>query len=447
MIETLRLTNFRCFSTFEIDFHPDLTVIVAQNGGGKTAILDALSVAFGTFVGGFAEGRGSHFTQSDVRLHRVRLTASNEMEPQYPLTLEASGRIAGHDPSWKRELRTPKSHTTVQDAKELSDLARKYQDRVRIGDSITLPLIAYYGTGRLWKEKRLTESRRALSSPSRLAGYADCLDPSSTYRAFADWFRYAVIADFEHKLKAAQKGREVEPSEFSLLLDSVREAVNHALSISGWGKLDYSAARQAMVASHPEFGELAVDQLSDGIRNMIGMVADIAFRMARLNPHLGREAARETPGLVLIDEVDMHLHPEWQQVVLRDLRRAFPLVQFIITTHSPQVLTTVRPEQIRRIEWTGDQAKVGIPRFSLGAESNRVMRDIQGVEARPDSVEIVHKLKRYQALIENRQWRTPEALSLRQELDAWGHEYEPELTRLDMDIRLREYSSNHEKHP
>jgi predicted ATP-binding protein involved in virulence len=87
---------------------------------------------------------------------------------------------------------------------------------------------------------------------------------------------------------------------------------------------------------------LQVEQLSDGVRNMIALVADIAYRMARLiNSDLGREAARETPGLVLIDEVDMHLHPEWQQVVLKTLTLAFPRVQFVLTTHSPQVISPV----------------------------------------------------------------------------------------------------------
>jgi predicted ATP-binding protein involved in virulence len=95
------------------------------------------------------------------------------------------------------------------------------------------------------------------------------------------------------------------------------------------------------VAHHDQHGELSVALLSDGIRNMIGMVADIAFRATKLNPQFGFLAAKETPGVVLIDEVDMHLHPEWQQVVLQSLTTAFPALQFIVTTHSPQVLTTV----------------------------------------------------------------------------------------------------------
>ena len=88
--------------------------------------------------------------------------------------------------------------------------------------------------------------------------------------------------------------------------------------------------------------------------------------MVRLNPDLGINAVLKTPGIVLIDEVDMHLHPSWQQTVLYDLRKAFPLVQFIVTTHSPQVLTTVPPQSIRALRWNNDLIDIYQPDFSLG---------------------------------------------------------------------------------
>lgn len=127
-------------------------------------------------------------------------------------------------------------------------------------------------------------------------------------------------------------------------------AVNISLRPSGWKDIAYSLSREELVAHHDQHGELAVELLSDGIRNMIGMVADIAFRATKLNPQLGSDAARKTPGIVLIDEVDMHLHPSWQQVVLQGLLSAFPCMQFIVTTHSPQVLSTVPAQSIRILE-------------------------------------------------------------------------------------------------
>lgn len=92
---------------------------------------------------------------------------------------------------------------------------------------------------------------------------------------------------------------------------------------------------------------MPVDMLSDGLRNAIAMVADLAFRAYKLNPNLGERAALETPGVALIDEVDMFLHPSWQQTILASLRDAFPEVQFLVTTHSPQVISSVPRECIR----------------------------------------------------------------------------------------------------
>ena len=116
------------------------------------------------------------------------------------------------------------------------------------------------------------------------------------------------------------------------------------LQLLNWGVI---GTRDALVARHEQLGAPPVDWLSDGIRNMIGMVADIAFRATKFNGHLGAQAAQETPGLMLIDEVDMHLHPEWQQVVLLNPAQAFPAMQLIVTTHSPQVLSTVSSACVR----------------------------------------------------------------------------------------------------
>jgi predicted ATP-binding protein involved in virulence len=141
----------------------------------------------------------------------------------------------------------------------------------------------------------------------------------------------------------------------------------------------------------------------------------------------------------LIDEVDLHLHPEWQQTVLTNLLAAFPMLQFVVTTHSPQVLSSVQPESIRQIEWDGDSAHLRQPEFSLGAESPQLLQELQGVNPRPQHLPIVKKLNQYLQLIGQDQWDSNEALSLRAELDEWGHGDEPSLTKADIDIRLREF--------
>jgi predicted ATP-binding protein involved in virulence len=115
---------------------------------------------------------------------------------------------------------------------------------------------------------------------------------------------------------------------------AVREAVNIILETVGWENLAYSQQYESLILEHNLHGIMKMSQLSDGIKNMIGMIADIAYRCVLLNGHLGKDAARLSTGLVMIDEIDMHLHPQWQQVVISSLEKAFANIQFIVTTHS-----------------------------------------------------------------------------------------------------------------
>lgn len=120
--------------------------------------------------------------------------------------------------------------------------------------------------------------------------------------------------------------------------------------------------------------------LSDGYRNMVAMVADIALRAATLNPQFGAEAARATSGLVLIDEIELHLHPKWQREVIPSLRRAFPKMQFIATTHSPQVVASVQRDQVRLFD---NNRLIDAELFVEGRASNELLTDVFGVLPRP----------------------------------------------------------------
>jgi predicted ATP-binding protein involved in virulence len=182
--------------------------------------------------------------------------------------------------------------------------------------------------------------------------------------------------------------------------------------------------------------ELRIEQLSDGYRTTLAMVMDIAARMAEANPKA--KSPLEADGVVMIDEVDLHLHPGWQQTILSDLVSTFPRVQFIVSTHSPQIVSTVKPTQIRVIDWQGEKPTLKQVYFSEGAEFQQVLMDVLGVKSsRAEHLEIVKSLRKYQQYVENNQWDSEDAKNLRKELDDWAGEYESELSNLDMDISIR----------
>lgn len=214
----------------------------------------------------------------------------------------------------------------------------------------------------------------------------------------------------------------------------IKNAVNRGLHRYNI-KFDYNKKLDKFVFIDNVDGELLAEGASDGARCAMGMVADLAWQIAMTNPDLGAKAAEVTPGIVLIDEVDLLLHPSWQQTVLTDLMRTFPKIQFVVTTHSPQVLSTVKAKQIRILDDKNNM--VVIPNFALGAESKQLLEDIQHVSTRPTHIPIVRSLNRYLKLVAEDKFDTPEALVLRKTLDNWCGGNDPVLLRADMDIRLR----------
>lgn len=438
-LKTLRLRNFRHFDEVAMEFHPNLTVLVAKNGGGKTALLDATAVSIQYFVDTIRAASTSHgFSNSDVRLAR----REGVMVSMTPTALESSAVIDGRRVTWRRELASVGGRTTRVEAEELADRAKRLLDALRdFADRRTevrptLPVIGYYGTGRLWSTHKLTENKKKAAEELALTtgAYLDCLSPSSSFSAFNAWFDRVV-----REAQVEQSTGTPSPHRPQELLAAVRGAVDVVLQPVGWHTLDWDFITDELVASHAAWGRLPVSLLSDGVRNLLALVADIAHRAARLNPHLGNEAAPQTPGIVLIDEVDMHLHPEWQQVVIGSLREAFPRVQFIVTTHSPQVLSTVPRECIRILEQTPEGGwEVRIPEEQTeGVASALVMAAVMGVDGTPDN-EHVRRLREYGSLIADGQGAREDARALRGVLDQHFGAQSAVMLECDRVIRLEE---------
>ena len=222
-------------------------------------------------------------------------------------------------------------------------------------------------------------------------------------------------------------------------LRSVIEATKIVLEPTGWNQLDWDYDGNYLVVEHCTQGRLPLSALSDGVRNTVALVADIARRCACLNPHLGEDAARKTPGVLLIDEVDMHLHPGWQQQVIELLCRAFQSMQIVLSTHSPHVLSTVERKSIRRIHLHDGDGILETPQFQTrGVESADVLAAIMGVDPIPH-IEEAQWLSNYRALIQQHLLQTPEADALRPRLEAHFGIHHPVILECDRIIRLERF--------
>ena len=444
-VSKIRMQNFRCYTDFTMQFSPKVTVIVAENGRGKTAILDGLAITMAPYLAAFPGIKARNFQPNDVRMVVDEpQTQKDELQIKrmkylLPVVLETEVKADdGKAYSWKRELKSVKGKTSSVSAKFVSDYGKRIADELnQPGDQdIILPVLGYYGTSRMWNDSSLLKRKKV--DLSRSSGYVECLEPSGSYNTFAQWFRYATESALEYDHIIAEKKLN-KKNPYREILNAINKAIVTCIQSMGWTDLKYSFAAQNLLICHPEKGELPLEAMSDGARSVISMAADIAYRMARLNPDMGEDVTLKTSGVVLIDEVDMHLHPSWQQTVVNDLVKAFPKVQFIVTTHSPQVLTSVPAECIRILHWDNDLVDIEEPTFSLGAESSQLLRDIQHVESRPGSLPIVQALQRYLQLVNEDKWDSEEALALRETLDRWSQGREPALVRADMDIRVRNF--------
>lgn len=451
-INQLRLKNYRCFDEIAIDFHSKLTLIVAKNGMGKTTILDALKVALWSYVSSFDLGRAANdVTGIQIDDIRLRIQDNGNSEPMLNSEIEVYGDCLGIT-QWKRfrDSIVKRSNTKDDDnVKKLKSKLRKVQDKI-FSDTNgydNLPIVCYYGTGRLRSQKKLTVDNK--SNPyaqSRTFAYRDCVDPSSSFKNFADWYQNVFMAYREAQIKIQEKyGRMDDSLIASSIINPVKviqNAINQVLSKiqPDLTNMEYSITMggEIVLNSHG-VGQLKFSMLSDGVRNIVSLVADIAYRCYKLNPHLGVNACLETTGIVLVDEIDMHLHPAWQQTIVNDLCLAFPSIQWIMTTHSPQVLSTVKAESIRILE-SGDDDNVSQPSYQTqGVSSHEILMKVQNVGHIPD-IDISHKVNQYRRLIEDNQATSSEAESLKQILiKHFGdkHSVIIELNNLKRSIDLR----------
>ena len=383
-INRLKLINYRCFKELKIDLQDRFTLLVGNNGSGKSAVLDGLAVGLASFFLGMDGAPSGSIHASDVRTECFMLGSRLERQAQYPSRIECEGVVHGQALVWARTLNTEDGKTTYGDANTLSRLSRSLAQKVRQGDpSVRLPILSYYGTGRLWAKKREKKKAAKVNLNSRFAGYADCLDAMSNEKLLYKWLEQMTYQELQEQKPVPE-------------LEAVKRAIVSCFAHSGNPEFKGDTAfcnyniktHEVEIVYHTLDGRTEahpLNEMSDGYRNMLSMVADIAYRMALLNPQLLDKVTTETEGVVLIDEIDLHLHPAWQRHIVEALKNIFPKVQFIATTHAPSVIASVQQHEVVVLR---DCSAVSAPALTYGNDANAILRTVLNVPERQDSVEI-----------------------------------------------------------
>lgn len=325
-IDFLRLKNFRGIESGEISFeNKRFVALIGDNGSGKTTVLEAITKAFVPILRPL---NSEAFKQCDLKYTDIRSGAS-AMSVTVGMTLEKESyiwsnrkRYSAQD-AWQ-DIQEPED-ISEDDKKRLKDIYKKYEQQGN------LPLILYYGTDRIIRE---VPRRGHIKEFYVKDALRNCFDNVNYFRDFYDWFKTEEDIELrEIRRNAAYK---------NVKLDSVRKAIE--TMIRGYSNLRIELNPARMLVTN-EYGiDLQIDQLSGGYKAVLSVVADIAKRLAIANPNSPHPL--EEKAVILIDELDLHLHPRWQKNIVEDLKQTFPNCQFIISTHSPFIIQSLRADEL-----------------------------------------------------------------------------------------------------
>lgn len=427
-INNIRLLDFRCFENTPIIFNSELSVIVGNNGAGKSSVLDAVAIAMGSFLAKIDGVQSNRISKDDVRFVSYELGSVIDRQPQFPVSIQCKANIGEEVLTWVRALNSEKGRTTIVDAKQIMEYADGLQQNVRKGDRNTLlPLVSYYGTGRIRARKKLQHSSSSLQGASRFAGYTDCLDIMSNENLMLKWLKKMTLIELQEKRDIPELRAVIGALKKSL--DGVLSENGQTTELNVFYEIKTNDLTITYKDSHGELKKHPLRELSDGYKNTLSIIADIAYRMAVLNPQLLENVVSLTPGIVLIDEIDLHLHPSWQKRIIKDLRNIFPKVQFILTTHSPSIISSISNEHLIILK---DNEAIYPSSSTYGRDVNSVLREIMGVSERQQ--DIMDKFNTFYHFIDMQEYE--QARNILQELEATVGSADPEIAGANVTLKL-----------
>ncbi|MBT9560793.1 MAG: AAA family ATPase [Myxococcales bacterium] len=459
-IRNVCIENFRGIRHASIALDPHVTVFFGVNAAGKTTILDAIAIGLGTYVTQFPRAKGVTFAKrGDIRvpwLPRIRPSkgADAKSTPQEDddgtekigverpfarVTIEASSGVSWDATKlrWKGEPAKKPALGTKQLRQYLEPLILDGLERGSgfsggSGDGAAdgtsyggpssaqpIPLVAAYGTERAVVAVPLRK-RDFKSEFDRFGALDESLRTNTRFKSVFEWF---VVAEDEER---RERERRKDFDYRHPTLEWVRRAVERAGLRCNNPRIETKPSLRMLVNFLHQDGSheaLDITALSDGYRTHFALVVDIARRMVQLNPSddlSSLDRGTNSEAVILIDEVDLHLDPTWQATVVKGLREAFPRAQFVLTTHSEQVIGSVQACSVRKLVAGAGEVLVENVPFAEGATNERILIELMGAKERAGQAadgENTKRLSEYMALVSRGHGATPATKALRAVLD------------------------------
>lgn len=423
-LETISLAHCGGFEQLDMSFEPDVTLIAGVNGVGKSTVLRALAVLLSRAMPEFTPSRSApqYFTDDDIHDDKVSLEVAARIQVDGQIINVGVQRLRAADEKGDRFMllrQEEAATTTINFAQAL--IARTLTGELEAGIKETRVALASLKSATYPPLAVYFSPRRQLPGQPRSLPEAKSFDPSIAYgRALHD--REVELREFMHWFRTQEKlGAASEPRRLKVL-EALRTVVGELVP-------EFSNLR---IQEQPRFGFVVdkrgrpfyLHQLSDGERGLLALVFDLTRRLAIANPDSANPIS-EGVALVLIDEIELHLHPKWQRDVLQRLRDIFKACQFVVTTHSPLVLGEVPARCVRFLEFVNGKVSVTMPTEAYGMDANRILQEFMGAPVRNQQVDV--ELKNVFKLID--QERFDDARAAITALEGKLGEDEPELTR------------------
>lgn len=404
-IDTLYLKNFRNVIEKEYGLNSHFTVFIGINGRGKSTWLHALRIACGAFLLKVPDAPSRHIHEDEIRLVDHGTFAAR----QTPVIVEAKGTLSnGSIPlEWRRRIPEGKSKTTFskEDVGKIREIgAKKYRKMVRGSENLDLPLIAFFGTSRVHGTGRKRESRtRRLIFKDGYNAWSEMRSSIFGYQAWLDSFDALSSEGMEY------------PETKDAFYETLKKANPYIQ------KVGFVAGELWLKVAFDDYesGYLPVRLHSDGIIAFTEMVAEMAYRCIALNGYKKLDAIEGTEGVVMIDEIDLHLHPNWQKRVIGDLKNAFPKIQFVATTHSPFIVQSLDKEELINLDLEEEEEGLSSDPVNYGIEDiAEIEMGVGGPRSEKFQEKVELALKYYSLLAEGKNSDNHEATrELRRKLD------------------------------
>lgn len=392
-IDKIEIVNFKIFDETKFNFDENFNLIIGINGSGKTSLLRALAVSLAGWANAYIKHNNNLRPIEESEVREIQIDGRFDKTKKTSITALGRTNIINNYSSnrnikvqWSRSKKENEStesyfgikfenpadgsYSIQYDYYSLDKFVSNILGYIEKGNNFDLPIIAFYECDRLWEvENKLNIESSAKAQYSRFDPYVDCFHTGANHTAIGEWL-------LKYELVKLQQKKDTP------VLEAIKNAARNALENCTDISFDFEEGR--VIVDFEGDKSIPFEHLSDGQRTLLGLFCDIARRAAILNPHFEGEANEKTKGVVLIDELDLHLHPKWQMNIVENLQKTFPNIQFICTTHSPILLRSIEKEKIIILE-DGKQSKLEF--FTKGRDINSILYDLMGVPKRTKEYE------------------------------------------------------------